>query len=81
MGKAIVSTRVGVDGLPVEHGKHVLLADQPQEFSECVIRLLRDPIARNELGRSARAFVETRCGWNEAVQRFAEICLGVVNAR
>ncbi|WNM63983.1 glycosyltransferase [Candidatus Nitrospira neomarina] len=77
MGKAIVSTRVGTEGLPVEHGKHVLLADQPQEFAKCVIRLLQDPIVRNEIGRSAREFVETRCGWNEAVKRFSEICLRV----
>lgn len=81
MGKAIVSTRIGTEGLPVMHGKHVLLADQPQEFAEAVIRLLGDPIARNELGKSARAFVETQCGWNEATQRFAEICLEVVNSR
>lgn len=81
MGKAIVSTRVGTEGLPLEDGKHVLLADQPQEFAESVIRLLRDPIARNKLERSARKFVETHGGWNEAVQQFAEICLEVVNSR
>jgi glycosyltransferase involved in cell wall biosynthesis len=81
MGKPIVSTRVGAEGLPVEHGKHLLLADQPEEFAESVVYLLRDPIARNELGRSAREFVETRCGWNGVVQRFASICSQVVTSR
>ncbi len=40
MGKAIVSTRVGTEGLPVIHGKYVILADQPHEFAESVIHLL-----------------------------------------
>jgi glycosyltransferase involved in cell wall biosynthesis len=81
MGKAIVSTRVGVEGLQIEHATHVLLADQPQEFSESVIHLFRNPMVRDQLGRSAREFVESGRGWNQAVTRFVEICLQVVHSR
>jgi glycosyltransferase involved in cell wall biosynthesis len=78
---AIVSTRVGDRGVAMEDGKPILLANQPKEFAKSVLRLLRNPIASNELERSAREFVDTRSGWNEEVQRVAEICLGGVNSR
>jgi hypothetical protein len=81
MEMAIVSTRVGDRGVAMEDGKPILLANQPKEFAKSVLRLLRNPIASNELERSAREFVDTRSGWNEAVQRVAEICLGGVNSR
>ena len=42
MGKAVVSTTVGAEGLPVENGEHLLLADEPHVFARSVVRLLRD---------------------------------------
>ena len=57
-GCAIVSTTVGIEGLAVHHGKHLLVADQPLEFAHAVNRLLREPELRKRLGRAARAFTE-----------------------
>ena len=42
MGKAVVSTTVGAEGLPVADGEHLLLADEPRAFARAVVRLLRD---------------------------------------
>jgi glycosyltransferase involved in cell wall biosynthesis len=70
MGKAVVSTRMGAEGLPVQHGEHLLLADQPAEFAAAVVRLLRDKTLRQNLGAAARRLVEERYG-NLAV---AKIC-------
>lgn len=54
MGKAIVSTTLGAEGLSFEHGKEILIADDPCEFARCVIDLLRDPVRRKKLGQAAR---------------------------
>jgi polysaccharide biosynthesis protein PslH len=50
MGKAVVSTTVGAEGLAVTPGRDVAIADRPDEFARSVIALLRDPARRHALG-------------------------------
>jgi polysaccharide biosynthesis protein PslH len=59
-GKAVVSTRVGAEGLSLEHGKDILLADHPSEFAYAVIEMLRDAARRQTIGSAARAVVFER---------------------
>jgi glycosyltransferase involved in cell wall biosynthesis len=62
-GKAIVSTTIGAEGLPVHPGKDILLADEPNGFAEAVIELLQNISRRECLERSARNLVESRYSW------------------
>src|SRR5262249_10951627 len=55
MGKSVVSTSIGAEGLPLEAGKDLLIADDPEQFANAVIGLLRDPDAAMKLGRHARS--------------------------
>jgi sugar transferase (PEP-CTERM/EpsH1 system associated) len=78
MGKAVVSTTVGAEGLPVEDGEHLLLADEPDVFARSVVRLFRDVERRRSLGAAARRLVAERYDWSavageleEALVRFA----------
>jgi hypothetical protein len=57
-GCAIVSTDIGIEGLAVCHGEHLLVANDPVHFAEAVNRLLRDPELRSRLGNAARTFAE-----------------------
>jgi sugar transferase (PEP-CTERM/EpsH1 system associated) len=62
-GRAVVSTTIGAEGLPAQHGQHLLLADTPEAFAQSVIRLLRDDSARTALERQARVLVTERHDW------------------
>ena len=73
MGKAVVSTTLGAEGLPVTHGKNILLADHPREFASAVIRVLRDREFAAGLGRAARALVEQQFTWKAAASQFEAI--------
>ena len=42
MALPLVSTSLGCEGLEVEHGKHLMVADEPAEFADRVVELLRD---------------------------------------
>lgn len=64
MGRAIVSTTVGAEGLPVTHGDNVLIADDPTTFARDVVRLLRDPARRVQLEHAARQLVLERYDWS-----------------
>ena len=63
MGKAIVSTTIGAEGLPVTHGKDILLADQPEDFAQQTVQLLQNESLRNQLGAAARSLVEQHYSW------------------
>lgn len=79
MGKAVVSTTVGAEGLPVVPGEHVVLADDPDDFARATLALLRDPTRRRALGHAGRCLVETRYSWTQVAREFEARCREAVN--
>jgi glycosyltransferase involved in cell wall biosynthesis len=75
MEKAIVSTTVGAEGLPVSDGKELRIADTPEKFAASVVELLTNAEAARKLGQEAARVVREKFGWNGVAKRFAEICL------
>lgn len=75
MGKAVVSTTIGAEGLPIHHGKDLILSDEPEEFARHVISLMRNPRERGELGRAARLLVEQKYGWAAVAGTFYQVLL------
>jgi polysaccharide biosynthesis protein PslH len=63
MGKAIVSTRIGAEGISLVDGESALLADSPQDFADAVCRLLADRALRQRIGQAARRLAEREYGW------------------
>jgi glycosyltransferase involved in cell wall biosynthesis len=63
MGKAMVSTSIGCEGLEVRPDEHLLVADSPEQFADKTVKLLCDPNRRSTLGRNARELVERRYSW------------------
>src|SRR5215468_12750815 len=49
MERPLVSTTIGAEGLPVNNGRELLLADTPQSFAEAVVRVLSDQRFASEL--------------------------------
>jgi glycosyltransferase involved in cell wall biosynthesis len=78
MGKAVVSTTVGAEGLTLESGRHFLAADTPHDFAHAIIRLLRDPARRQALGDAGRALVEAHYSWPTVARQFEARCEEVV---
>jgi glycosyltransferase involved in cell wall biosynthesis len=78
MGKAVVSTSIGAEGLPVSPGAHAVLADDPAEFARAVVHLLRHPDERRRLGLAGRRLVEDRYSWREVGRGFEALCQAAV---
>ena len=51
--RAVVSTRVGCEGLDVAHEEHLLVADDPKSFAKQCVRLLHDASLRRRLSQAA----------------------------
>lgn len=63
MGKAIVSTRLGAESISVTDNNDILLADEPSEFADKVITLIKDAGLRVSLGKCARKTIESKYSW------------------
>jgi glycosyltransferase involved in cell wall biosynthesis len=74
MGKAVVSTAIGAEGLPLQPGTHFVAADTREAFVRGVVDLLNDPVRRKTLGAEGRRLVEERFGWSQIARAFADLC-------
>ncbi len=79
-GKAVVSTTLGAEGLPVTDGQNILLADEPEEFARRVVELLRNEGLRSRMGRAARELVEHNYSWASVTQQFSAVLERVAGA-
>jgi len=64
MGKAVVSTSIGCEGLEAVDGENILVRDTPASFAQAVREVLLDAGLRERLGRAARRTVERRYSWD-----------------
>jgi sugar transferase (PEP-CTERM/EpsH1 system associated) len=72
MAKPIVSTTLGAEGIDLQDGQHILLADDPVTFAAQVVRALGDPVLTASLGARGRAFAEEHLSWAESVARLEQ---------
>ena len=68
MGKAIVSTTLGAEGIEAVPGRDILIEDQPVAFADAVNRLLAEPSVAARIGQSARRVAVERYAWSAAAE-------------
>jgi glycosyltransferase involved in cell wall biosynthesis len=80
MGKAIVSTPGGVNGLIIETNRDVIVARDPDAMSDAIEYLITHPDRRRALETAARAAAERDYDWDKIARRQKEIYLSLFNA-
>lgn len=78
MGRPVVSTSLGIEGLDVTDGEHFLRADSAEAFSRGILSLLEDAASRHRIARAARRLMEERFSWKNVAAQFEAICLGAL---
>jgi polysaccharide biosynthesis protein PslH len=78
MGRPVVSTSLGCEGIDAVPGEHLLLADSPRDFADAVTRLLADPALAGALAARGRALVEARYDWSRLAGRLEAVVQSVV---
>jgi glycosyltransferase involved in cell wall biosynthesis len=64
MAKPVVSTSIALGGLYAKPGENILVADTPAEFSEAVIRLLKNSVLRQALGGAGLKIIRGHYTWD-----------------
>jgi glycosyltransferase involved in cell wall biosynthesis len=69
MGLPVISTTLGCEGLDVEHGTNILIADEPGQIADFLIKVNSDQVLRNTLRTNGRALVERQYDWQLKLER------------
>lgn len=64
MGRPVVSTSVGCEGLMTEDGGNILIRDKPDDFARAVLEVLGDAERAGRLGAGGRQTAEARYSWD-----------------
>lgn len=70
-GRPVISTSIGVEGIPAQHGRHLLVGDTATAFADNVLRLLTDGALRSALVRRARDLA-LAFAWDRAARTTAD---------
>ena len=79
MGKPVVSTTLGCEGIEVHSGEEILIADTPESFAESVVQVLTYPDLREKLSRTGRKLVQEKYDWEKIIQKLEGIYLRTIN--
>jgi glycosyltransferase involved in cell wall biosynthesis len=80
-GKAVVATRLAVEGMAVADGGAVLLAESDADFAAAVAALIEDPPRRAALAGRARAWAVAHLGWQGCLAAWEDLYARLLEGR
>ena len=80
-GIPVVSTTLGAEGIPVTHGRDILIADEPEPFAESIVQLITDHDLARKVGGNLKALVQEKYSVASSVEEGKSIlnCLQQVD--
>ena len=78
LGRPVVSTTMGCEGLDVVDGEHLLIADTPEQFAQTTLRLLQDRQLYQHISANGRELVAARYDWDKIAERLMGVYDGIV---
>jgi glycosyltransferase involved in cell wall biosynthesis len=74
MGCPVVSTPVGVEGLPLQEGRHYIEAESSIDFAAALVRLLKEKKLGEYISKEARQYVQENFSFKRSAEEFEDIC-------
>jgi len=60
MGKAIISTTIGAEGIPVTNRENIFIADTPKQFADAIKELSVNVELKEKIKKNARLFIQNK---------------------
>lgn len=73
-GKPIITTSIGAEGIPYQHGHDVIIADTANDFAEAIVRVLSDPAYKQQLQKNARILAEQHFNYKTIAANLVNFC-------
>ncbi len=81
MGVPVISTTLGAEGIAIENGKNILLADSDEQMTDALERIANDCAFRRALTEAARDLVLKRYDWTAIGNQLYEAHSQLAQAR
>jgi sugar transferase (PEP-CTERM/EpsH1 system associated) len=81
MGRPVVSTALGAEGLEIADGDNIVIADSPERFAECVVRLAIAPDMAARIGLAGRQLALAKYDWRQCLQGLEDLYQVVLTDR
>ncbi|MGD8534453.1 MAG: glycosyltransferase [Candidatus Aminicenantes bacterium] len=73
IGRPVVSTSLGAEGVPAQQRENIILADKPEEFAQGILDLMTDDTLFERIRTNARKLVEEKYAWEKGVEIMEEV--------
>lgn len=73
LGKAVITTSVGVQGLNVENNVHICVEDDPVEFAGKVLEMLNNPELCRKIGQRAKDYFDENHNYESASKKILQV--------
>ncbi len=73
LGSPVITTTKGAEGLDLDAGKDILVADNPQEFANAVITVMTTPQVQQNLSTNAFRKVQEKYEWSQILPHFLDL--------
>jgi polysaccharide biosynthesis protein PslH len=80
MGKPVVSTSIGCEGLAATDGANMLIRDHPKDFADAILAVLHDAELRRRLGERGRATAQRLYSWDVIGDQMIDAYLPLASA-
>ena len=81
LGRPVVSTTIGAEGIEADNGKELKIADTPQEMVVAIGELFDDPDAREKMANAARTLVCNRYDWDSLGEQLSDLYAEVLRQK
>jgi glycosyltransferase involved in cell wall biosynthesis len=68
MGRPVVSTSLGAEGIPVQDGENIIIGDGPEKFARGVVELMKNEVLFRRIAKKARQLMEEKYAWGKGVE-------------
>ncbi|MCF8367779.1 MAG: glycosyltransferase family 4 protein [Bacteroidales bacterium] len=79
LGKTIISTTIGAEGINYKNGENILIANTPEEFSDAVRTCMTDRTHCAEIGKNARQLIEREHSLDHVLFKLEEFYSRLLN--
>lgn len=69
LGRVVITTEIGAEGIFYEHGENILIAQRPMEFADAIEQLIHDSEKARSIGHKARNLIENVYHHHKLIQR------------
>ena len=69
-GIPVISSSIGIDGIDVENGYHLLVADEVTQWRDMIVDLLNNSQKRDYLANNAQIYVKDNYDWNTVIEQY-----------